>query len=406
MSRFHASGLQNFIDEGDREPPACFVGREDLVQLAVSTVEKLRGGKTRGNTILVQGAPGAGKTALLEHIKDHLGKGVDTAYVSAPLLARPEVALFEMLEQIEPDKAAEAVRAHQTTMSGGVSVMGASGTRSTTSISTPADIKTVRQLIGLRANPNQPLVLFMDEAQNTNGDLSDGRSSILQELHEGKCGPAMLIAGGLSDSESRLAKLGVSRDSDDNFTTLQPLADHEVVAALLAFLSDERFGIHSDNDPARLRAIKEMAVEEAMGWPQHLTNTLRSLAEELVQTDGDLSEVNVEAVRDKSRTRRERYYSKRTKGIPTPLLLAVIGAVPKNGGADPYSIHESIQGAYQKSPLLQKMLSEDQAYETLVQRGVLQDGGAGNMVVPIPSMHDYIARRSEPPPSEQPPQTR
>ena len=68
-------GLRAFVREGDRNRARFFVGREaqlrDIELACADAFAGFRAGRPlAGTTRLIQGAPGAGKTALLRHFED------------------------------------------------------------------------------------------------------------------------------------------------------------------------------------------------------------------------------------------------------------------------------------------------------------------------------------------------
>ncbi len=391
MRRFNPTALQKYIDKKDRTTPLLFTGRREELAIAHAALGNLKEEQTQGNTVVFQGAPGAGKTALLEHIKDTLANECDSAKLSAPLIGQPHEALFEVLKQIEPDTAETLRKSHQITKHGDVNFGVGSGGVSSSSTSTPEDITTLHRLMDERKS-NKPLVLFLDEAQNAEGDLPSGRSTILQTLHEGDAGKVCLIAGGLSDTEARLNQLGVSRLSFGNMATLQPLHEQEVIVSLEAFLNNEDFCIEvggCDTAP-----LQQLVINESSGWPQHLTNTLHAIGEELIKVNGQLAECHINAIQRRSQARREDYYMRRVETIPEPLLYEVVSTIPKGGSVKEYMVYEAVERAYKSHPLINQKLPYEEAFHRLVHRGVLQEDTTGNLTVPIPSMHDYIKHRS------------
>ena len=67
-------GLRFFSEPSDREPAAFFVGRADETEdieraLARALRHAQAGQRSAGATRLIQGAPGAGKSALLAHLE-------------------------------------------------------------------------------------------------------------------------------------------------------------------------------------------------------------------------------------------------------------------------------------------------------------------------------------------------
>jgi len=391
MRRFNPTTLQKYIDTKDRITPLFFTGRREELTIAYTAFGNLKEGQTKGNTVVFQGAPGAGKTALLEHIKDMLAHECDSAKIEASLIGQPHEALFEVLKQIEPDTAETLRKSHQITKHGDVHLGVGSGGVSSSSTSTPKDITTLYRLMDERKS-NKPLVLFLDEAQNANGDLPDGKSSILQQLHEGDVGKVTLIAGGLSDTSTNLNRLGISRLSFGNITTLQPLHETEVMTSLEAFVNNEDFCI--DQNGCDVAPLKQLVINESMGWPQHLTNTLQAIGEELIVAGGQLAECDINAIQQRSQVRREDYYMRRAEAIPKLLLYEVVSTIPKGQSVKEYAVHEAVERAYKNYPLINQKLPYEKAFYMLVHRGVLQEDTTGNLTIPIPSMHDYIKYQS------------
>ena len=59
-------GLRNFSERDDRSPAPVFVGRVDALADVEGAVRRVAAGDAQGGIRLVYGAPGAGKSALLE----------------------------------------------------------------------------------------------------------------------------------------------------------------------------------------------------------------------------------------------------------------------------------------------------------------------------------------------------
>ena len=392
MAQFNPSALQKYINRKDRTTPLFFAGRSEELAIAQAALSNLKEGETQGNTVLFQGAPGAGKTALLNHLRELVRGECVTAELDSALTHRPDVALFEVLEQIEPDIADTLQKSYQRTIHGDVKAMVAEGGVSSATTIMPQEVTTIRQLMNLRKNQSKPLLLFLDEAQNANGDLPDGKSSILQQLHAGKSGNVSLVAGGLSDTEAKLNQLGVSRLSFGSTTTLQPLHGQEVLASLEAFLNNEEFGI--DHHGSDITALQQLVIDESMGWPQHLTNTLQAISEELINVNGQLAKCDIDAIQQRSQARREDYYIGRVEAIPQPLLYEVVSTIPKGGSVKEYAVYEAVERAYKNHPLINQKLLYEEAFYMLIHRGVLQEDTTGDLTVPIPSMHDYIKDRT------------
>ena len=52
----------------DRSAPVRFAGRQDEIGLILSRADRMGDDESAGLTVIVQGAPGAGKTALLNEV--------------------------------------------------------------------------------------------------------------------------------------------------------------------------------------------------------------------------------------------------------------------------------------------------------------------------------------------------
>ncbi len=393
MSQFNKEAVQTYIKKRDRKAPILFCGRDAEKTVAYESLEMVRNGETEGNTVIFQGAPGVGKTSLLRHLREAMSEECDSAELDPSLIETPEEALLEVLEQVDPILGDRVRQSHQRNVHGGLHIQGLGGGVSQSTTTLPRSIPTVRQLMKLLDNRKKPLVLFMDEAQNAKSDMKGEKNRILHQLHVGNAGKVFLIAGGLSDTTQVLHDLGISRPSSDIGLTLQPLAHEEVLETLEAFLSDETFAI--DRGGVDTGALRTLVVGESMGWPQHLTNVLRSLGEELIRVGGRLSACDLGLVQQRSQARREEYYAGRTENIPNEVLAEIISIIPKGESARPTDIHKAIERAYQKEPTLEKQLPEDEAYINIIHLGILQQNNGKELTIPIPSMHDYIKDRAQ-----------
>lgn len=61
--------IKQFATKNDRTPPEVFVGRETELGFVSDVIQRTQQGAVWGNSVLVNGAPGAGKTSLLHHIQ-------------------------------------------------------------------------------------------------------------------------------------------------------------------------------------------------------------------------------------------------------------------------------------------------------------------------------------------------
>jgi len=72
MTGFDREGLEDFIHSGEKSPPPVFVGRRDVLDDIFRTARlcwKKDGHHLPGNTRIIHGAPGAGKSAILNELE-------------------------------------------------------------------------------------------------------------------------------------------------------------------------------------------------------------------------------------------------------------------------------------------------------------------------------------------------
>ncbi len=395
MRRFDPTPLQHFIANKDRDKPILFAGRATEIAAVDDAIKAVKRGSVAGQTLLFTGAPGAGKTALLRHLQLHL-TDCRSASFPAHALSDPRQVVIDIISQIDPKTGETLNRSTTTAFHGeaGASPLKVGGAYSKTELGpTLSSLRALAQSI----RPDilkSPIVLFMDEAQNAEADLANTqRSSLLQDLHEGQSGPFLLIAGGLSQSLGRFSELGISRFATNSVLALGCLTPHDVREVVERFFVTSDFGIQvgsSHLQESWLAAI----MDESKGWPQHLTNTLISAAEEIIRANGILEHANLESALAESRRRREDYYAQRQGDIPIELIAEVFSIMPNSGGATFNQIDDAIDTAYRRFPKTAKKLSQDAAYITLLNRGLLQECRARHFDAPIPSMRDFIDREA------------
>ena len=81
--------LTRLAESSDRTPPAVFAGRKGEFRLLDSALRGVERGEV-GHTVVIQGVPGAGKTALLrEYVVRLLAGGDETGGPVIPVPLRP-----------------------------------------------------------------------------------------------------------------------------------------------------------------------------------------------------------------------------------------------------------------------------------------------------------------------------
>ena len=409
-------GLRAFVREGDRNRARFFVGREaqilDIEQVCADAFAGFLAGRPlAGATRLIQGAPGAGKTALLSQVV----ATVDSAETKGPSrwrrffrkagegnrqpkamfvdtgdLGDPARLALRIAEWLGPGKAKKLRQTHSRSIGAQAGAGGFGVGRGDTVATGPPQAGFAE--IGALFSPEEwpgPLCLMVDEIQT----LQAEQAPVLQSLHLATQGlPIVPVLAGLANSREVLARRGISRLNEDGVHTLGRLETGQPAQAVRAMLNC--FRIESTE-----AAVQHWAVcleEHSGGWPQHLQNAMRSLAEALLETNGALVGVDEAAVSARSLERRlDAYRARRSPQMAEAvfLLASVMAAIPEGG----LRLHEVVavvddrvrRGGGSGWRLPETMSAPD-FLDHLVHRGALQPGEDDRLACPIPSFRRFL----------------
>ena len=324
--------LERLAEIGDRAAPVVFAGRAAEFALLESAVRGVQRGEN-GRTVVVQGVPGVGKTALRDEFAARLlahdandGKAVIPVQLNASSLGFKPGAIVEQI-----DRAFRALASSdwwQRAMgraAAGAHFLGnalfAAATRKdigdfTAASRAPDSLGVVlddyvSQRLGRRGST---IVLLVDEAQNLQ-DTSTVRTH-LEELHNDGAGetPMMLACFGLGNTVDRLAELGLSRLARGHVRSIGVLSNEEARQAVVGTLEDVLAG-HTFKGRERSKWISDAAnviLEDSGNFPHHLTNGCSALAQ-AVLLDGIDAAPPVNGVRERARGYRQEYYEARLR---------------------------------------------------------------------------------------------
>ena len=383
-------GLRFFSEPSDREPAAFFVGRaeetEDIERALARALRHAQAGqRSAGATRLIQGAPGAGKSALLAHLEEKWTQAGRQA---------PHVLSVYLEELAEPDRIAQAVasrldpcraeRFRRTeTRSGSIGISGIGGSWSAET-APPAGFDALARMFPPE-RWDRPLCLLVDEVQN----LESGQAGVIRRLHEGVDGlPVVPVLAGLANAQHVLAKLGISRLSVGAVHMLGRLEPGQPAVSVRRML--EHFRVDAA-DAEHWATLLEAGSDR---WPQHLGNGMRALADGLLATGGALASVNKRAVLAGAEERRlDSYRARRSPEMLGSglLLAAAMEAIPEAGldYVETLRVIEESTGAASGWRLPADMGPEEYL-DHLVHRGALQDDGTGRLACPIPSFRRFL----------------
>ncbi len=408
------AALREYVATQARGRPPVFAGRGKVVRAIEGNAEAALGAwragdRVPGLTQVVQGAPGAGKSALLAHLErkwDRARRAGDPGVPIAVNLPVPDLAdrraLPRALRAALPGRAGEE---WVPAVVGGLASMLASETVG--EVASDA----ARKLFegdGFR----HPLVLMVDEAQEIRPRHRE--AGIVQKLHQGHTHgiPVLPVLAGLGHLREHLGRpgIGLSRFSNEleSIHTLGPLSDGEVRELFVAWL--DHFGVAAPR--AEAARWSETLVRDSQGWPMHTNHFLATLARRLAapgRDPGRLDTADLGPVRRGAAERRVAYYNTRYDG---PLLgkgvrnVAEVMATLRNvGPATREGTCNVIADAFgHRDPQ-----AAENVFKLLLARGFLQEstpkrGGLTPRVgadpfydCPIPSLASYASVREFPP---------
>ena len=408
-------GLAAFAERGDRDDALFFVGRKREIstveRLCAQALEASRPGLgargRRGLTRLVQGAPGAGKSALLAELTRRwtaavfgaAGKGGPGSLLSTPLPVElewdellSEEAVARHILRASDAQAEERSRRTQTKgVSGGISAgpfraafrMGGSTAPGTLSFA------RLRELAP-EGGWTRPVCLLVDEIQQAHA----GVLPVLNKLHQGRHGlPLVPVLAGLGSAQAHLGRIGLTRLSGGAVHSIGCLAPEEACEAVERML--DAYGVDREDGN---REWSEWLAARSDGWPQHLHNGMTALAAELVRTGGRLAAVDGDAVAALEEHRRAQTYiarlSPELRGAAC-LVGAVMVAI--GAGGTRAAVFNAIAD-HARSDRVEWSLPDGMNRVDflchLVQRGVLHcDPESDLYCCPIPSFRAYLVER-------------
>ncbi len=431
LSEENRQSLIDFSERSDKAHALYFVGRQDIITGIEKTtvhIEKLIANRSPAEiaasginlsdqlTWLVQGAPGAGKTALHSHLELTWVKQEDK-----PIAIRmdtgdleDEASLTELIaNRIRKDGAALLNRIRGLELGVGFRWFGLGADVKTTE-SEQQRALTLRDLWRLyderfsglikdqfpdhhQSMPSaaklQPVVLMIDEIQN----LRPEGEELLEHLHLGNHGlPIFMVLAGLAWSRTRLRQAGVSRFAKGHVRTLGPLAGAEAADAVRMMLEAHDIAGFRDG------RIAEKIAMWSDGWPQHLHNYMCALAWELVKKDGELAEVDVDKVRTVGDGDRNIYYSERVQDssiVDCVTLLADIAEQIGESGCNGFQLLKLLDNRMwannkHRASVMPKKMEPEEFIAEMTRAGIIHREDE-RITIPIPSFRQHLIDRGK-----------
>ena len=412
--------LRRFSELPDREATPYFGGRADEIGLVERALNRIRDRvredhwrPSGGETILFQGAPGAGKSSLLHHlVQPWRGAGREAPVVvdtEASHYADERALALHVAEAVDPaleEQFRRSVTTHSSaTRSLGTGIPGvatgnAAAETGSHAASSPAE-PSLANVSKALSKSGQSVALILDEAQDLEGFDADSVRPVVSKLHKGSHGgPFLAVFAGLAHSGTVLQDCGISRFSRGHNRTLTALSFGDAIEIVHLMLADCR--VRGDRETKRQWA--HALANESCGWPQHLHVAMQALASELLaaSTPGQIETVDSSfgvAVFQASALARDEYYESR---IDAPLIAArhLLAEILRRmgDGASLDVLLSHIRAAAHPgvgSRSLPKDYDAERFLNHMIRRGVLQHASGQMLACPIPSLRDYIERMAQ-----------
>ena len=419
---FKKDALESFLRDPEKEPPPVFVGRQDILaqvkELSVNGWMKEQRGMA-GNTLVIQGAPGAGKSSIVAELKTRLNQtdhgtgewptGEPRVLELDPMdIVDLDLGLGQLARLVSPKHASTlAVRTMATSgieAGADLKVVGAKGHQSRTlETATSAAMTTFKNwLTDHDITLRGPIILVIDEAQTLPPVDSTPGSRFLLSLHQNTYQlPMSVVLAGLSDTRARAGDMGLTRaltvHSIGRFTREESVELMERWCA--------HFGLEMGAQHQRLQVYCQLADD----WPRHLHCAQKALAQVIVDKSNAqpdftgaldaLSEQEWMRVTAQFAQDRLVYYQERVsesmkfnEDLVAPLMQSL------NSRSTLVTIKKSIQRIAEDLSDTRTEKEAEDFCKHLIHQGALQERPGKRIIhCPIPSFRTYLIETAQSP---------
>ncbi len=405
--------LESFLMQTEGTPPPVFVGREAVLEdiaLAAGQVWRGTGSGQRGMekaTRIVQGAPGAGKSSIVNEIAQNPARLCTESVGKAPLVVTlksgniegPIDILKPLASRINPSKTQEFL-ARISKKTGGEAGFGFGLFRFSRKKETGvervqpnANWDNFGTWVEQQGGFDRPIVLAIDEAQRFKRDSEDPLSKLLQGLHDGCALPIVLVLAGLSDTEYSANQMGLTRIPPDQKHHIGCFPDPEAEEFMAR--SCAHFGI----DVVGFEDQVERLAEPCDGWPRHLHIVLKAFGREALRTGGDLDQVEWERIGNEIKKGRDGYYDNQySDDMQVSINLTAKVMAELDSCHSRAKIEYLMKKLHDTDPLrycLPADMDEESFFIHLMHQGALHKESVDRFVCPIPSFRAYLLDRGE-----------
>ena len=358
-----------------RSPAKHFHGREKERATWRALLRNAMAGEA-GSTFIIQGPPGAGKTALMTEMYKEAASGEWNVVQIEPSMLHVPLGLADRMGLEYDTLVTKGV-------GGNAKVVSGSSTRQTDAR------RSVVKLLEVAGKEGQGLLLVLDEAQNladlaSNPTDAEVAKETLGAIHKATLGrPTGLLAAGLTPTGAIFDTLGVSRLHEDCKINLGRLSADAERAVIRDWLVEEGGAPESEVEPW----VDAIAVHTD-AWPHHIISFVNPASQVLQQTGGRLTDAGLERVLAEGKKRTAVYYDDRCEGLALEdvvLLGAVVSVGGRNGAWSP----ESLARAFRMRDRTDAQPAAA-AVDEAIRKGVLSARAQGVYHIPNSSMANYL----------------
>ena len=406
--------------EAGREP--FFYGRDDEYEVFQGAANSLRSGIVGGGTMVFQGAPGAGKSALMQECMEAVRRQStpDDPWVAVsvnPGTLRSSINVVmdltdaantesKRLSKIASDAIAVnygkllelGSKLYKELSDRGVGAAGFSVGGKSQTVNSPDATMSSGAVFRNAASLLEKfhIVVFVDEAQNT--PVADTTQDVLDCLHRASQGIPLVVAFfGLSDSEQVLRECGLSRFAANRVVNLEPLSMEDATGSFQRLLDAYYTGTEED-----VTQWANALAELSQGWPQHINQVGVAAGQVIRANKGRLERHLLSQSLDKGTERKNDYYAGRVKAGSSRAWVykrLALAAVKKQGEFVNTLSYDEID-LLTESARKRKDESIEEFLTNALHAGLLSParGMLDHYKIPIPSLGDYLrALPVEPP---------
>ena len=393
--------------ESGRKP--FFTGRDAEYEVFRSALESLEDGVIGGGTMIFQGAPGAGKTALMlecmEAVRQHSSPEDPwaAAAISPDTLVSASQTMAVMLSAVSSESRRLAQSASKT-IAGKLSEYASLGQRLCRELSErgggvggvsigrraqqgPDEMRRAEPVF-MNAAPllgRFHLAVFVDEAQNL--PVRETTRGVMRCLHNPpECIPLVAAFFGLSDTRAVLNECGLSRFADQRVTHLEALSMEDASGSLRRMLDAYYAGAEAEKTHWSVKLA-----QLSQGWPQHVSRVGLAAGLVMRNNNGKLERHLLDEALQRGAERKNGYYAERlAAGLMDPefyKLLALAAGSRAHG-----TLSRKELRCLAASELEETQVSFDDFLSNALHAGLLSPVTEipYHYRFPIPSLSDYL----------------